>query len=63
MSTTEIPLKPDEDRTVRELLFELGRVEEAELRARPLTRPLDERRRRVTLRRRERQLVTELRRR
>ncbi|MET4079506.1 hypothetical protein [Janibacter sp. UYMM211] len=62
MSTIEIPMKPDADRTVRELLFELGQVEEAERRVQASTDP-DERRRRVVLRRRERQLVAELRRR
>lgn len=62
MSTIEIPMKPDTDRTVRELLFELGQVEEAERRVQASTDP-DERRRRVVLRRRERQLVAELRRR
>lgn len=62
MSTIEIPMKLDTDRTVRELLFELGQVEEAERRVQASTDP-DERRRRATLRRRERQLVAELRRR
>ncbi|MCM3555500.1 hypothetical protein M3697_10340 [Janibacter melonis] len=62
MSTIEIPMKLDTDRTVRELLFELGQVEEAERRVQASTDP-DERRRRVVLRRRERQLVAELRRR
>ncbi|MBD5831056.1 hypothetical protein [Janibacter melonis] len=62
MSTTEIPMKLDTDRTVRELLFELGQVEEAERRVQASTDP-DERRRRAVLRRRERQLVAELRRR
>lgn len=62
MSTIEIPMKLDTDRTVRELLVELGQVEEAERRVQASTDP-DERRRRVVLRRRERQLVAELRRR
>lgn len=62
MSTIEIPMKPYAARTVRELLFELGQVEEAERRVQASTDP-DERRRRVVLRRRERQLVAELRRR
>lgn len=62
MSTIEIPMKLDTDRTVRELLFELGQVEEAERRVQASTDP-DERRRRVVLRRREGQLVAELRRR
>lgn len=62
MSTIEIPMKLDTDRTVRELLFELGQVEEAERRVQASTDP-DERRRRVVLRRREHQLVAELRRR
>ncbi|WP_201464657.1 hypothetical protein [Janibacter melonis] len=62
MSTIEIPMKPDADRTVRELLFELGQVEEAERRVQASADP-GERRRRVVRRRRERQLVAELRRR
>lgn len=62
MSTIEIPMKLDTDRTVRELLFELGQVEEAERQVQASTDP-DERRRRAVLRRRERQLVAELRRR
>ncbi|OAB88766.1 hypothetical protein AWH69_03000 [Janibacter melonis] len=62
MSTIEIPMKLDTDRTVRELLYELGQVEEAERRVQASTDP-DERRRRAVLRRRERQLVAELRRR
>ncbi|GAA1245031.1 hypothetical protein EEW87_016235 [Janibacter melonis] len=63
MSTIEIPMKPDADRTVRELLFELGQVEEAERTVQPRSTDPADHRRRATLRRRERQLVAELRRR
>lgn len=49
--------------TVRELLLELARVEDAELRARPLPGADDERRRQASLRSRGRQLVAEIRRR
>ena len=63
MSTVEIPLRADADRSVRELILELGRLEDAELRALPLVDPIKERWRAVQLRRRERQVVAELRRR
>lgn len=63
MTTAAIALPttgPDAALTVRELLLELARVEDAEMRGRPLPGADDERRRRASLRRRGRQLVAEI---